>query len=447
MAPRTALAVLLGVATVGQVFAQRRGLDPEFAKVPFDEWMKGGNQAQIKWKIRIYPTRLSNHQRLLTQIQVALDGAELAKRRGQGRMIAFVQVSDEQGRRYQNHAIIELNKVEEGWKASDVTFDVPAFILPGEYRVAVAIYDTATSEHCARQEKLRVSPLKNDPLPDVWQDLRSVEFVRPVEPPDSWYLPSVRRRLRLPVEMRRPARIEVIVNMTPSELAAGSLRIRDQNMATLIPALKVIAQADFHNASVHVSLLDLSRQRVAFRQEDAHGLDWLGVKAALTEAAPGTIDVKSLGDRQRNAAFFVAEVSRRIAAATDGQPVVLIVLSSPVAFEPGADLQPIRIASKMDWRVFYFRFHEESARPPAATEETGRRRHSGMYSGPPGDEPTGQMSGRRHSSSAYPDGRGGSQIDQLEPTLKPLAPRLFDVKTPEQFRKALAVMLAEISSL
>ena len=82
MAPRTALAVLLGVATVGQICAQRRGLDPEFAKVPFEDWLKGANQAQIKWKFRIYPARLSNHQRLLTQIQVALDGAELAKRRG-----------------------------------------------------------------------------------------------------------------------------------------------------------------------------------------------------------------------------------------------------------------------------------------------------------------------------------------------------------------------------
>src|SRR5579872_4025177 len=182
MAPRTVLAALLGVTAVCQVFAQRRGLDPEFAKVPFDEWLKAGNQAQIKWKIRIYPARLSNHQRLVTQIQVALDGAELAKRRGEGQMIALVQVTDAQGRPFQNHAIIELSKVEEGWKSSEVTFDLAAFVLPGEYRVAVVVYDTATSEHCAKQEKLRVTPLKNEPLPELWRDLRSVEFVQPVEP-------------------------------------------------------------------------------------------------------------------------------------------------------------------------------------------------------------------------------------------------------------------------
>ena len=48
--------------------------------------------------------------------------------------------------------------------------------------------------------------------------------------------------------------------------------------------------------------------------------------------------------------------------------------------------------------------------------------------------------------------RGGGQreelqIDQLEHTLKPVAPRVFDVKSPEDFRKALADILAEISKL
>lgn len=38
-------------------------------------------------------------------------------------------------------------------------------------------------------------------------------------------------------------------------------------------------------------------------------------------------------------------------------------------------------------------------------------------------------------------------IDQLEPLLKPLEPRLFEVATPEQFRGALATILAGIARL
>jgi hypothetical protein len=37
--------------------------------------------------------------------------------------------------------------------------------------------------------------------------------------------------------------------------------------------------------------------------------------------------------------------------------------------------------------------------------------------------------------------------DSLERTLKPLAPRLFNVTTPIEFRNALAAIIGEISQL
>jgi hypothetical protein len=37
--------------------------------------------------------------------------------------------------------------------------------------------------------------------------------------------------------------------------------------------------------------------------------------------------------------------------------------------------------------------------------------------------------------------------DQLEPTLKPLVPRVLDVESPQEFRKALATMLSTIKGL
>ena len=43
--------------------------------------------------------------------------------------------------------------------------------------------------------------------------------------------------------------------------------------------------------------------------------------------------------------------------------------------------------------------------------------------------------------------RSYAAIDQLEPLLKPLDPKLFEVGTPEQFRKALATILGEIAKL
>jgi hypothetical protein len=38
-------------------------------------------------------------------------------------------------------------------------------------------------------------------------------------------------------------------------------------------------------------------------------------------------------------------------------------------------------------------------------------------------------------------------LDQLEPLLKPLQPRVFDVYDPGQFRKALAEIMKEIGRM
>jgi hypothetical protein len=43
--------------------------------------------------------------------------------------------------------------------------------------------------------------------------------------------------------------------------------------------------------------------------------------------------------------------------------------------------------------------------------------------------------------------RGPSTEDSLARTLKPLAPRVFDVTNPMEFRSALASIITEISAL
>src|SRR5207245_253474 len=156
--------------------------DPEFASVPFDKWLTGADQAPIKWTARMLPAGLSSFQRLLAGIEIKVDGADLARRRGEGQLMIFVQLTDEKGATYQDHGAIGLAKVEEGLKSSDVVYTESVFVLPGDYRVAIAIFDTATKEHASRKDKLHVPPLKNDPLPGSWRDLPPVEF-RPVAEP------------------------------------------------------------------------------------------------------------------------------------------------------------------------------------------------------------------------------------------------------------------------
>ena len=428
-------AIILLLAGIAPVWAESGSLDPAFAKVPFDEWLKGGDQTRLKWKAHTDPAQLSMYQRLWTKIEVEVDGAELADRRGKGRMVVFTQFTDEAGNRYQDHGIIELGKVEEGIRSQNILYTQHVFVKPGDYRVAYALYNSETHEHSVKEERLRVGALRSDPLPSgAESDFPPVEFVDSEEAPDAWYLPAERGRLHVNFAPREPVRVELILNMTPSENLAGSSVVQDRNLGGLLPMLKILAQAGGHDAPVSVEDLDLSRRRVTFHQEDAQALDWRAMRQTLQEKATGAIDLKSLEDREHNAAFFVQEVARKIGPPPTHPPPVIIVLSSPVSFVSKEDLHPISVSAPEGSRVFYLRYHApvERKNPMMMNPYDNGRMMGGM--------------GRRRGPLQTP-GNGAARIDQLAGTLKPLSPHIFDIDTPEDFRKALATILAEVARL
>src|SRR5262249_4891635 len=106
-----------------------------------------GPRQQVPWKIRPLPVRLSLHQRLEAAIEVRIPEAELAKRRDDGRIVLLVQLTDPAGRRYRNSGVLELEDVARKAIKKEVPFYWIAFVLPGEYEVAVALYDKASGEH------------------------------------------------------------------------------------------------------------------------------------------------------------------------------------------------------------------------------------------------------------------------------------------------------------
>lgn len=165
-------------------------------------------------------------------------------------------------------------------------------------------------------------------------------------------------------------------------------------------------------------------------------LDWERLKAALVENDPNKIDVHALENHEQNAQFLVAEVRKRLESTETNGDVplgleedskkVLIVLSGPMAFSKGQDLRPIEAAPEPATRVFYLRYF-----PP----------RPGLVAGPP-------SIGRRGIGPPMPvPPRGPSTEDSLARTLKPLAPRVFDVATPLEFRSALAAIIGEISGM
>ncbi len=420
--------LFISVAALTTALAAEPGRDPEFARVPFDEWVAQGKPGPFKWSFHVSKPQLSVHQRMFASTEVLIDGIELAKRRGQGKFVIFVQIKDANDKIYQDHGDIDLEKVEEAVKSSNITFTDSAFYLPGEYRVEVAIYCAATKEFGVRKTTLHVAaPLGDIALVNSWRDLPPVE-IRPVaEPPDSWFLPSIKGRVHFTATPKTPLLIDLVANITPSEHESGSLHIQDRNLSFLIPALKVLAHSEYGRASVNTSLVDLVRQKVTFLQEKVTKLDWLGMRSALASADPGIIDVKTLEKQQQKVRFFLREINKRVGEKPSSR--VLVILSSAVTFGRGEEMEPLHLETPTDCRVYYIRYQAEGARllygpqPPM-----GRRRRGG------------------------PIGGGGPTLispeaDQLAPMLKALSPKIFDVKSAADLRKAIGTIMTDISGM
>jgi hypothetical protein len=428
----------LGLIGIPTVRAQSSGAsDPVFSVVPFDRWLTEGEPTHLRWTMHVGGAELNAHQRLQTRVEIQLDGLELVSRRGHGQLVVMIQFEDSANRLYQTHGTIDLQDVKDEAAKSNVQYLQDAFVLPGDYRVSVVLVDAKTRDHWAEQKTLHVNPLRNDPLPGAWKDLPAVELLRATEPPDSWYIPYLGARLQLPVATRRPVRVEVLMNASPSGPSRGlnTGTTNNRNLANLVPALKVLSQMEVAGGSLHITLLDISNRRVIFEQDVAHQLDWPRMREALTETDPNKIDVHSLEHRGQNAPYFMQQVRERLAASAGptgaaNEPLhVLIVLAAPMTLDSGEKSHALESEEKPPGLLYFVRYHLPPERQPLGIEPMARMGRRGY----PGNmqQPTGPA----------------EAFDSLQPILKPLQPRLFDVYSPEQFRKALSTLLDEIAKL
>jgi hypothetical protein len=438
--------VWAGIGAAG-AFGQPGLQDPVFDRIPFEQWLKGNGETHMRWSAEVSPSRLTVYQRQAVVVLIRVDGAEFVKRSGPGQMVVFMEIRDLDDHVFRTHRALHFEEVKNPGDLSAINFEQYAFVLPGEYQVAAAVYDTGSKEHALKRIKLHVPEVAHDPLPNSGRDLPEVEYVTIGDPPDAWYLPEVSSRLSLPVPNERPVRVEVVVNESPTELATGRTgRTMKRNMGNLIPALKVLSQMDIKNGSINVTLLDLERRKASFHQEESAKIDWARLRVALLDNDPNQIDVHALENHEQNAQFFVSEVRKRLESTESNGDVplgisaeparVLIVLSGPMAFPKGQDLRPIEAAPEPGVRVFYIRYY-----PP----------RPGLQFGPSPELAQPGVSGRRSVSQVRPPGvgpgRGAPIEDSLARTLKPLSPRQFDVTTPMEFRSALAAIITEISRL
>jgi hypothetical protein len=413
------LALLFAALEAPAAYAQAGMRDRYFTRYPFDKWKDEGPVSQIKWAPDALPARLSSHQRLLTRIEFGIEAKEAGRYRGRGELIIFVEITDAAGRHWRTHDAFDMTRIPENAKAQRIRYAQDVFIVPGDYKLALALCDSKTLEHSFLERPLHIAPLRSEPLPDAWRDLPAVEYVREFPPPDNWFQPYLRGRLYIPLETQRPVHVDVVMNMTPSERVSGSLRVFRRNMSVLVPALKILSGIAPAQGTLDVTVLDLTTRR-AWEQTNAHQLDWGKMRVPFAATNPGIIDVQSLAGKAEMMQFFRDRVTDKLKAGEGKDELrAVIVLSAPVFLEHQFKAETSRLAKDPNRRLFYLR--DRPLPPPRpnfdALDGSSRPVATAMAS------------------------------DDIERVVKALDGRLFSVITPEDFRKALAAILGEISRM
>ncbi|HJZ63327.1 MAG TPA: hypothetical protein VKD70_03345 [Candidatus Acidoferrum sp.] len=401
-----------------------------FQAVPFNQWVTEGPKEELPWRTWVSSPELSLHQRMLVRFEVQLEGREVLKRCCDGRAVALLEIIDFRGQSFRNYAVENIRQARADLSQAVVVLSWDVFLLPGDYQVAMALYYSGQAGHSLLLKKLAVSPPKNDPLPEAWRGLSTVEFCDPQpEGLDEFLLPRIEGQLNLPVNNQRPIRVEIFENLTPYTAELRTPLWYHERLRVYLPILKSLAQLKMRNGSLNLATMDFARSRLTFEQRDIPDghLDLTRLKDSLAGNATSRVDVHDIRKPDHYGKFFAQEISERLdmASRTNVSQVnrplhVLIIVSGDMAL--GA--APIAPRPNGDALVFYLRCDFA---------------------------PVGVFHGPVNSNLPYAWQISSLKAEQLDDgigkALKNLKPHSYTVNSAESVRKAMAAIISELSRM
>lgn len=411
--PRNVLllfAAVLSSNAAAQVRTPEIPVEKVFAAVPFDLWVKQGPATEMPWRVKIYPDGLSLQQRMRVHIDVQLQRHDLMKYAPEDRMVVLVDVANH-GKQFRDYMLFRVKDAAPEIRKGELDIFWDMYVVPGEYRITVALADAEHNEHNLIRRDLRVESPRGDPLPSAWQGLPEVEFLAHMQGPDALFRSDIKSRLHLPLATKEPVLLEVLADVTASDLFHGSTSFYNRYLSVALPLLKALSQIDLQQGTIDVATLDLRRRRVTFEQDGvdaAQALDWPRARNALApENGAATVDIKALEQKRESPAFLQDELLRRLSTPADGargqEPLhVFVIIGSPMDFYSFRDLPHLPPGSEEKCVVYYLQF--ELLNPQ------------------------------------YADGA----IGNVRRMLKPLSVHVFKVRSAESIRQALAKMLEEL---
>jgi hypothetical protein len=310
------------------------------ASVPFEDWLKEPKARQIPMDMRVTAPELRMDQQTAVVYEGKID-LKNPKEAPERQVVFFVGVDSAAGQRLTETSVHAVNLPANIEGRVDVSVLGCIYFRPGRYSLWIAAYDESSGKHSVQRQNVRVSEIKNDPLPLLESQSPPARFpdLTPEETDLDKAIPSP---LFLPVSNRRPLAIDII-----------SLNPGQRN------AIGPLSQMALKDSSISVASLDLEKQKVVYDSRTTGTFDFTEMlKAADRHRQDQSIDVNVLltPDRVGYLRKFLQERMK----SSDGKARVTFVVSSPMDFQRGADTSAIQLDANCECRLFYLQMFPRS---------------------------------------------------------------------------------------
>ena len=377
--------------------------EPRKIDLPYKQWLREPNHADIPWHIRVLPARLTLGQRQLLRILVTVSARKLQKRSARRDLHFLVKAADAQENWYDDESYGHFVVEKEITSSDEIEFSGDLLVRPGRYLLALMMFDTVLGERNVARRWVTVPEVKHDPLPGIDRRLPPVGFL----PMEMGVLAAEDDRLSLPVHTTRPVQVDIVVNFSPSAVYTGHTRVYRRNLAAFLQIANVLSQLEPERGCVRLSGIDVLGLRVLFERLDAAHLDWEKIYDAVGAVNPSVVDVDTLQGQKQTAAFF-RDFMQKLVAEQDGVcgPAdveqtrhVYVIAGSGMQFPQGTRVEPMHPV-ECDCRGYYLR---------------GEFEYAAFW-------------------------------DQMERIVKPLPTRRINIQSPQEFRAALASIVADLQT-
>ena len=388
------------------------------ADVPIEQWLRGPEREDFKWKVRILPSWLTFQQRHAVQVRAEFHLRELRKRGisvDDLHMALKVATPDGEWLPGQAYSKLEI-KSEYGKEIETVaTF----YARPGKYSLALIAYDSRNQRGNLWRGSLTVPGVKNDPLPDSDSSLPVIQFLPHATLARAQGRIGAHRiffdasafgqgKMTLPVRNDRPVQIDILANVSLSDaLNLPNRQAPDWlykiNADTLLQASNVLSQLDPKKGCVRFSAMDILRQKAFVDRQDATHLDWNEIVKQVQELQRVKIEARVLANQKQTAELFAKYIDQLLETPgcdfTEPPIHVLIVMGDAFVFPTRTVMRPVQ--SHPDTRAYYLKL--------------------------------------------MPIGAGN--WDQVENLLRPLHPTRFEFASSLRFREILATLITRIQDV